>query len=216
MDERATGVILRTQPLTETSLIVNWLTREAGRVQTVAKGARRPKSPFHGRLDLFFVADFSFQRSRRSDLHTLREIQLRGFHGGLRTDIERLHQAAYCTRLIELATEPEATIPVIHDLFLGVLSTLETGGAANANSVLAFEGKLLRELGLDPVAVGNRLNAGVREILRVLIDFDWTELTNIRITNSQAVELSRVLESILAQHLGRVPAGRVTALLRSN
>ena len=46
MIESATGMILRTRPLTETSLIVHWLTPDFGRIATVAKGARRPKSPF--------------------------------------------------------------------------------------------------------------------------------------------------------------------------
>ena len=76
MTESASGIILRTRPLTETSLIVHWLTPELGRVATVAKGARRPKSPFAGKLDLFYSADFSFTRSRRSELHTLREAGL--------------------------------------------------------------------------------------------------------------------------------------------
>ncbi|HXA44461.1 MAG TPA: recombination protein O N-terminal domain-containing protein, partial [Candidatus Angelobacter sp.] len=58
MIKNATGIILRTRPLTETSLIVHWLTPDLGRLATVAKGARRPKSPFAGRLDLFYVADF--------------------------------------------------------------------------------------------------------------------------------------------------------------
>jgi len=49
MDERAQGLVLRVYPLTETSLIVRWLTRELGRISTVAKGARRPKSPFRGK-----------------------------------------------------------------------------------------------------------------------------------------------------------------------
>ena len=31
-----------------------------GRISTVAKGARRPKSPFAGKLDLFYEADFSY------------------------------------------------------------------------------------------------------------------------------------------------------------
>ena len=53
MIESATGLILRIRPLTETSLIVHWLTPEFGRVATVAKGARRPKSPFAGKLDIF-------------------------------------------------------------------------------------------------------------------------------------------------------------------
>ena len=75
--ERATGIVLRTRLLTETSLIVHWLTAEQGRLATVAKGALRPKSPLRGKLDLFYVAEFTFQRSRRSTLHTLREVALR-------------------------------------------------------------------------------------------------------------------------------------------
>ena len=82
MIETATGVVLRTRLLTETSLIVHWLTPGAGRLATVAKGALRPKSPFRGKLDLFYHADFTFSRSRRSDLHTLREVSLRETHPG--------------------------------------------------------------------------------------------------------------------------------------
>ena len=85
MTESATGLILRTRPLTETSLIVHWLTPDIGRLATVAKGARRAKSPFLGKLDLFYLADFSFSRSRRSDLHTLREVSLRNPQGALRS-----------------------------------------------------------------------------------------------------------------------------------
>src|SRR4051794_29060532 len=99
MDERTSGLILRTRPLTETSLIVHWLTADFGRLATVAKGARRPKSPFRGKLDLFYLADFTFARSSRSDLHNLREINLRETHHGLRTELAYLRQASYCTAL---------------------------------------------------------------------------------------------------------------------
>src|SRR6185503_10810022 len=95
MIERAQGLVLRTRPFTETSLIVQWLTPEFGRVDTVAKGARRPKSPFRGKLDLFYLADFSFTRSRRSELHTLREVSLRETHATLRRELACLRQAAY-------------------------------------------------------------------------------------------------------------------------
>ena len=76
MDERATGLVLRVFPITETSLVVHWLSPQAGRIGTVAKGARRPKSPFRGKLDLFHLAEFNFRRSRRSDLHSLCEVAL--------------------------------------------------------------------------------------------------------------------------------------------
>src|SRR5438876_6348436 len=70
MDEQARGIVLRLYPLTETSLIIQWLTPNFGRLATVAKGARRSKSPFRGKLDLFYLAEFTFNRSRRSELHT--------------------------------------------------------------------------------------------------------------------------------------------------
>ena len=51
MDERTTGIILRVFPLTETSVVVHWFTSDKGRIATVAKGARRPKSNFQGKLE---------------------------------------------------------------------------------------------------------------------------------------------------------------------
>ena len=110
MIQTATGIILRTRPLTETSLIVHWLTPNFGRMATVAKGARRPKSPFLGKLDLFYLADFSFSRSRRSDLHILREVSLRETHGPLRQNLASLRQAAYAAAFIEQATETETPL----------------------------------------------------------------------------------------------------------
>ena len=107
MIESATGIILRTLPLTETSLIIHWLTSRLGRLATVAKGARRPNSPFAGKLDLFYEADFSLSRSRRGDLHILREVSLRVTHGALRESIAKVRQAAYAATFIVQTTEPE-------------------------------------------------------------------------------------------------------------
>src|SRR2546427_1358320 len=124
MIETASGVVLRTRPLTETSVIVHWLTPALGRLATVAKGARRPKSPFRGKIDLFYLADFSFTRSRRSELHSLREVGLRETHQALRQELAYLEQASYCAALIEQTTETETPLPVIFELMSGFLIAL--------------------------------------------------------------------------------------------
>src|SRR5215213_2395132 len=124
MDERSTGIILRTRPLTETSLIVHWLTADLGRIATVAKGARRPKSPLRGKLDLFYEADFSFARSRRSELHNLREVLLRETNAELRKSLGRLQQASYFAALIEQTTEIETPLPRIFSLMRSALHEL--------------------------------------------------------------------------------------------
>src|SRR5215469_11830556 len=116
MIESGAGIILRTLPLTETSLIVHWLSPVFGRIATAAKGARRPKSPFAGKLDLFYAGDFSFSRSRQSELHTLREASLRETHRAIREDFLKLQQAGYAAAFIEQATETETPLPEIFDL----------------------------------------------------------------------------------------------------
>src|SRR5262245_65731803 len=117
MDEQTDGIVLRTRPLTESSLIVHWLTQTAGPLATVAKGARRPSSPFRGKLDLFDRAALSFRRSRRTELHILREVQIQETFPALRADVDRLRQAAYASILVEKLIEREVPVePVFHEL----------------------------------------------------------------------------------------------------
>jgi DNA repair protein RecO (recombination protein O) len=144
MVEKTRGLILRVLPLTETSLIVDWLTPDFGRISTAAKGARRTNSPFRGKLDLFFLADFTFVRSKRSELHTLREVKVIERHPALRTDIHALQQASYCARLLVQATEKETPLPELFELMTQTVARIST------QSVLDFEVSLLTELGLAP------------------------------------------------------------------
>nr|MDQ2659568.1 recombination protein O N-terminal domain-containing protein [Verrucomicrobiota bacterium] len=74
--DSTSAILLRKRKLSDTSLIISWCTNSLGCVQTVAKGARGAKSPFAGKLDLFFEAEIQIARSKRSNLHMLREVAL--------------------------------------------------------------------------------------------------------------------------------------------
>lgn len=207
MIQNATGLILRTRPLTETSLIVHWLTPSLGRIATVARGARRAKSPFLGRLDLFYLADLSFSRSRSSDLHTLREVRLRDTRNALREDLRRLRLAAYAAAFIEQATETETPLPAAFDLMAGYLDCLGCH-PPSPQLVFAFELKLLNELGLKPDLEKIRLTPGAKQIVRVLTRGDWSAGRRLRLTRPQTDELRQFLHGYLVYHLGRLPRGR--------
>jgi len=207
MEERTQGLVLRTRRLTETSLIVHWLTPDLGRLATVAKGALRPKSPFRGKLDLFYLADLSFQRSRRSELHTLREVALRGTHPMLRQDIVRLQQAAYAAALVEQVTETETPLPTFYQLLVGFLDHLTRQGA-QPRDVFAFEIKLLAELGQLPDLDHATLSAGGRNLLRLFVAADWRGIGLVIQSAAQVLELRQFLHGFLVYNLDRVPAGR--------
>jgi DNA repair protein RecO (recombination protein O) len=213
MIETSTGLILRTRPLTDTSLIVHWLTGDLGWLATVAKGARRPKSLFAGKLDLFYLARFSFQRSRRSELHQLREVDLQETHAALRRDVPTLQQASYCAALVEQTTETETPVPAIYTLMTGILEQLCRLGP-KVQTVPAFELKLLAELGLQPDLDKESLKPDLKQILRVLQAGDWSKVSRLKLSTAQFASLDRFLRGFMVYHLGKVPAGRERAVGR--
>ena len=145
--ETTNALLLRKTKLTETSLIVTWFTAAHGLIKTVAKGARNPKSKFAGGLDLFFDCEIQFSRSRRSELHILRETLLRDPHEGLRTNHERVALAAYFVELLELVTEPGHPSPELHDLLRRAFGFLNANPASR-RPMLHFETELARLLGI--------------------------------------------------------------------
>ena len=73
--EKTTAIVLRTVEFSETSLIVTLLTRDFGLVSALAKGARRPKGPFEGALDLLAVCRVVLIRKNTDALDLLTESQ---------------------------------------------------------------------------------------------------------------------------------------------
>jgi DNA repair protein RecO (recombination protein O) len=214
MVEKSTGLILRTRRLTETSLIVHWLTAEFGRLATVAKGACRPKSPFRGKLDLFYLANFSFTPSRRSELHTLGEVNLLETHPLMRQDLAYLQQASYCVRLIEQTTETDTPLESIFGLLRDFLGWLPTHPPQAVN-VFAFELKILAELGLQPDFTKARLSRENVGTLQGFSEADWPRIAEAHLTSSDTAEIDRYLHGFLIYHLGKLAVGREAAIGRS-
>ncbi len=207
MEEKAHGIILRTRPLTETSLIVHWLTRDLGRIATVAKGARGPKSSFRGKLDLFYRADLSFVRSRRSELHILRELVLLESHPGIRTDFARVAHAAYAAELIELATETETPVPEFFDLFAVWLEALNRRSLSRC-AVLAFEWRILELSGVQPDIGNARLTPTAKALAERVASASWDQLVEIVAGVEEVRELGRWFSGYLLEHLNRLPEAR--------
>ncbi len=167
MQQAASAILIRLTKLTDSSLIAHWFTEEHGLVKTVARGARRPKSPFAGQLDLFFAGEITFQRSRGGELHPLREVSIRHWREGLRKTYTAVLLASYCCRLLEAAVEPEHPDPDLHDLLARALNHLDSAGPS-LRALRHFERELTRLLGIaheqrDP-------HASLRELLGHLPD----------------------------------------------
>jgi len=146
------AILLRKRRFSDTSLIVSWFTESLGCIQTMAKGARRPKSGFAGKLDLFFEAEIQVALSRKSDLHTLTEVVLRNPFAGIRTSYLRTQTAAYFVELIELCTERDHCEPELFELLRRAFGYLDAHDPDD-RAVKHFESEVARITGIHHSAV---------------------------------------------------------------
>ncbi len=116
-----------------------------------------------GKTGLILCRGFSFTRSRRSELHNLREVSLRETHSAIRQDMARLQQAAYAAGFIEQATETDTPLPGIYRLLCGFLDCL-CRNKPTPKMVFAFELQLLHKLGLEPDWSQTNLATGTKKI----------------------------------------------------
>ena len=148
--QNTAAILLRKRKFSDTSLIVSWCTESLGCIHTVAKGARRTKSPFAGKLDLFFETEIQIAPSRKSTLHTLTEVALRNPFAGIRQNYLRTQTAAYFVELVELCTERDHHEPELFALLRRAFTYLD-GNDSNLRAVAHFETELARITGVHDV-----------------------------------------------------------------
>lgn len=148
--EKTEGLVLRRTQYSNTSLIVGLYTRQCGRLDVIAKGARRDKSPFHGVLDLANHVQVVYYRHARAGLHTLSECSLFDDFPGLRAELFRFYAASNILELVSSLTASEDRNVDLFELMLAGLSAL-SAGPRPAGVLLIFHTDLLRLLGYLPV-----------------------------------------------------------------
>ena len=146
--ETVSAILLRRIRFSETSLILTWFGYETGKIKAIAKGALRQGSAFAGKIDLFFRCDLTISRSRKSEIHTLRELVVVEPFSNIRTNYLSTLTASYFTELVEEATELEHPEPEIYDLLRRGLNYLERD-RPSLRAIVFFEAELAKLLGMQ-------------------------------------------------------------------
>jgi DNA repair protein RecO (recombination protein O) len=131
------AIVLRVYPLAEADKIVVCLTRSAGVVRAVAKGARRLKSRFGAGLEPFTLLSLSYFEKEHRELVTLRQTDIQRSYFKLSQRTETVAALAYLSELVmEFAPPHEPN----EKLFRMVRATLESvpEGPADLSPLLRY------------------------------------------------------------------------------
>jgi len=114
----------------------------------MARGARRASSPHAGKLDLFFKAEISYALSRKSALHTLRELHVIEPFDASVTSCANVFVAGYFAELTDLITQPGEPVREIFGLLDRAIAYLRTQ-PAKVRVLEHFESELCRLTGIE-------------------------------------------------------------------
>ena len=143
------GIVVGRRALGESDRLVDFYTRDHGRVRGVAKSARRPRSRFGSALELFTLGELVFFDTGRSELVRVDHFDIVHPFVRVREHLERLGQGAWVVECLTRLTADRDPQPALFGLVLRSLRALE-GGARPQRVASCFGLRAVDLLGHRP------------------------------------------------------------------
>jgi DNA repair protein RecO (recombination protein O) len=212
------GVVLRTIKLGEADRIITLFTRANGKVRAVAKGVRKTKSRFGGRLEPFTRLRLVIYRGR--DLDTITSADVVCPFKEIRSDYVSLTSAAALSELVDKVLPDRERAVSVYDLLLSGLDAIVRDPSSTV--VPAFAVKLLSVSGFHPqlsvcagCGEGGYLEGFSAALGGVVCERCWIDDDGaFRIGPDRIALLSRLLASEFGQSADADAAREVTEALR--
>lgn len=143
------AIVLRKTKLGETDLILTLLAQDGSQLRAVAKGARKPKSSFSSRLELFAVVDLLCSQGRSLDL--VKEARLVEGNAALRQSVEHTSAASCMAELLAKLSQDGLENRIMFDASAVAFAELARTDAAHTPAICAAHLlKMLAANGLRP------------------------------------------------------------------
>jgi DNA repair protein RecO (recombination protein O) len=124
---RTRAVVLGRRPLGENDRLVEFYTRDLGRLRGVAQGARRPRSRFGSALEPFTHGELVFFESPRSELIRINLFDIIEPFLRVREHLDRLGRGAWAMECLARLSAERDPQPALYRLLVRSLRALEAG-----------------------------------------------------------------------------------------
>ena len=142
------ALVLRRADYKDYDRMVTLFTPEHGRIDAIARGCRRPKSPLMNAVEPMTSGDYQLYVSR--DRYSIDQCQIKENFYPIRLDYDRLLHGAYWMHLLEAVVVPEAPLPDLFLITLRALAHLAWSDLPLPLLTMAFEMHLMAQLGFAP------------------------------------------------------------------
>lgn len=141
------AIVLRGRNYGEADRILTLFTTERGKLDAIAKGVRRPRSHFAGRLEFGNEVDLGLHRGK--SLEVVVNAEIAQAHWQHLVAPEAFAAAAVIVETVDALCEPDLALPDVYALLAGALGAIGQS-AQPLGLVPRFSLRLLDALGLAP------------------------------------------------------------------
>jgi DNA repair protein RecO (recombination protein O) len=193
------AINIRSRNTGEADKIITLFSKRLGKIQAIAKGARRPTSKFGGRLELLSYNHIQLATARTLDIMSQCET-IESFYK-LREHKETLNAGFYMVKLIDIITEDRQRNDELFELLLDALYALQAKSDAVVLS-RAFEIKLCDLEGFLPT---DEMLERKYKILPWIVSKLKCDLGGLPkdLTEKDLEVSGRVFREIISEHTGR-------------
>ena len=143
------AIVLNKRDFRETSLIVNFYTRDFGKLTGILKGIKEEPAKFASTLEPFSYNEIIFYKKRNSSLHLVSQCDTRDNFNAIRQSIFKIGMGSLMTEILDAVMPQEDKNEDIFNLILASLKELETNRDAY-KIMMIFKIKLLALSGFKP------------------------------------------------------------------
>lgn len=142
------ALVLRRSDYSDYDRMVTLFSPTLGRVDAIARGCRRPKSPLLNACEPFVSGEF--QLYQRGERFTIAQCQISESFYELRTHYERLQHGIYWLKLLDASVMPDVPMEALFLVSLRALAHLNYSELPAELLTMAFEMHLMKHLGYAP------------------------------------------------------------------
>ena len=131
------AIVLRTVNYSETSIIVTLFSKESGKMTLMAKGARKPKSPFAAQLEPMNILNINYFHKDGRNIQLLKNSSFIEDSMGIRENFDSLNYGLTIVEILDKLLHENDIDPIIFRLSIKILSELKSA-QINYDIVFSF------------------------------------------------------------------------------
>lgn len=195
------AIILRVIPYQEADKILTLLSPADGKISAIAKGSRKVKSRFGGRLEPFCRVDLVLYKGK--NFHTVTQVALIKANKNIRQDYSKYLIASSAVELVDKVTFSGQNEEAIFNLLNEMLGFVNAALHISQLHLLYFDWQIIKLLGLFPpyedlISTAKPLTI---ELLKSIMKLNLSELNKLKTDSNTIRHLSVLTKNYMDSHL---------------